>query len=90
MINLVLSILISGNLVVATAPLPKGLIWECVYISYAAEDWNPAHCAFVDERGEIMLDRWPNMPAGAYSAQLKAWQEDGTEYVSNVVKFEVK
>ncbi len=91
MINIVLSILLSGNTIVATAPLPKGMIWQCVRLNLAAEKWTPAHCSFVDPKGEILLDEWPRMPKGVYTAQLEVWQEsDGKEFLSNVVTFEVK
>ena len=91
MINIVLSILLSGNTVIATAPLPKGMIWQCVRLNLAAEKWTPAHCGFVDIKGEILLDEWPNMVKGEYTAQLEVWREsDGKEFRSNVVTFVVK
>ena len=57
--------------------LPPGAIWECVAVD-DHHGWQPVHCGPLFEADREILDVWPRMPTGHYSAVLMVWTEQGT------------
>ena len=86
-----LTILLSGNLVVTDIDFPRGGSFVCTELHELATGWKPKHCWYgIEQDTEVRDDRWPNMPKGKYEGVSTWWNWQGQELKSEVVEFEVK